>query len=148
MQKFSRSTTAATLGIPLPECSVCGEDRFVVGKICSGNQLNISCKGCNIGTARIPLPSDLVSLNSLTKKGVYFLLPYPLPNPLLNWLKINWSPTTSQSAKQPAKQENASSTQSKDKDYGKVRTFNILNIYLLLCLLDSFATSVKMWGPW
>jgi hypothetical protein len=150
MQKFSRSTATA-LSIPLPECSNCREDRFLEGRIYSGNQLNVLCKGCNTRAVRISLPSEVVFLNTLTKKGVFSLLPFPPSNSLLNSLKINW-PQTRQSVKQQAKpriQETISgSTWSKDKSHGKVRTLYVFYIYLVLRLLDSFATFVKMSELW
>ena len=142
MEKFSRSTPAAPLGIQLPKCPNCREDRFLVGKFHSG-KLNIRCKGCNTTAERIEVPSDLLALNIWTKRG-FSLLPYPLPNPLPHFLKINWPQKTSAGMTQPSEPQNkqhrqrgiVDSLRSGGSVYGMVRTLRCF-IYISTLMLAS-----------
>jgi hypothetical protein len=104
MEKFSRSTPAMPLGIQLPKCPNCGEEHFLAGKFHSG-KLNIECKGCNTHAEHVEVPPALVSSNIWTKRG-FSLLPYPVPNPLPESLKVNWPPKISGGIKQISDPQN------------------------------------------
>ena len=132
MEKFSRSTPAAPLGIQLPKCPNCREERFLVGKFHSG-KLNIQCKGCNTSAERIEVPPALLSLNIWTKRG-FSLLPYPVPNSIPQSLKINWSQKMVKRSEPQNKGDRQrsilDSTQSEDDIYSMVR--------ILRCFTDIY----------
>jgi hypothetical protein len=136
MKKLTRSTTVTPLGIPLPKCPKCGEERFLVGKIYSG-RLNIQCKGCYTSAERIEIPPALMPSNR-----AFSLLPYPLPNTLPDSLKIDWPKETRGSAKPKTKPQHQAlmqrgagdNTQLKDNIQGLVRTLIIRSFIFTLTL--------------
>jgi hypothetical protein len=140
MEKLSRSTTSMPLGVPLPQCPTCEEEHFSVGTIHSG-KLNIQCKGCNTRAEHIVLLPALI-VSSMQTEGAFSLLPYPLPNPLPNSLKIIWPQKSSTEVKQPSKRQNKNamqmvvggSAQFNALPGGMVKTFSIQWFVFLLLL--------------
>jgi hypothetical protein len=105
MQQCSCSVSTSILGIPLPDCPNCKNNRFVIAKV-HGGGLSIECISWDVRVLHMPLPKTL--LCPKIQPGFMSALPYPLLYTDAQNLKFEWPNykiATPKSKSNPGKQK-------------------------------------------
>jgi hypothetical protein len=140
MQQCSRSVSSRALGIRLPECPDCKDDRFMTSKVHQSG-VDIKCIGCCVRALRVPITPTLLFLK--LGLGLFSVLPYP-PLVLSDRLKIEW-PTAKIKTPKPQLKPGKKQAPNKDFIYGMVH-----RDFLLCCHRQSNILSVLqlLWRHW
>lgn len=94
MEQLSCSISSTVLGIHLPQCTNCKEDRFMQG-IMHNSQLTIWCVACG-QHAQCSLPHGLA--HSKIRRTLCSTLPYPISTSISQRFKLEWPQVTTTKA--------------------------------------------------